>query len=250
MQKHIGLVYEVEAFNKAREKCEPRLFMKELRNFIHYDYTFPKEPEAFEVVREVKTTSNAPIAFHLETIEILNNYTDQMKRMGVKRANRSLLFRHIISQFNEKRSVIRQPKKDKLRSNYILEKGTSDIMAKLVAVGDFTHVLENFLLEEYQERPIEKNIQEVVETERKQLQFAKETIHILNKAAKTLNTTKSAVVRDAINQYVTKATNEPFINYLTEYRLREALKTHTKLFGKEKTLDVINKLSDSGMGNQ
>lgn len=209
-----------------------------LRNYILNEYELPTDLGIINK-GEKKGLKAEPFRFDEHTDMKLNELVKQVREAGFK-ANRSSLMRHIMEQLINK---LRQqndstPKDREIRhSSFYFEKGTREVLEKYIPFRDRNANIERFILEEYHPRsrnPILFDKPEDPESMRISISVA--AFNKLDQYVdeiKIKGVTRTALMRDVVEQLISKLSKKDARKLIAEARLQHALNEYEEAFGND-----------------
>ncbi|MDQ0271139.1 hypothetical protein [Cytobacillus purgationiresistens] len=226
---------QAEAF---KSKVDPSVQSKILRNYVLNDYQLPGD---LSIINEGDKKGLKPEKFHFDenTDARLNELVKIVREAGYK-ANRSSLMRHIMIQLLEKLKNQNDslPKKREVRhSSFYFEKGTKDVLEQFIPFRDRNAAIERFILEEY--KPSHKRdflLDKPEEVESMRIGITVEAFRKLDGYVEEIQTkgiTRTALMRDVVEQLIGKLSNTDARKLIAEKRLQNALNEFENTFGND-----------------
>ncbi|WP_332633145.1 hypothetical protein [Halalkalibacter flavus] len=223
---------QAEAF---KSKVDSSVQSKILRNYVLNDYQLPGE---LSIINEGDKKGLKPEKFHFDenTDARLNELVKIVREAGYK-ANRSSLMRHIMNQLLEKLKNQNDslPKKREVRhSSFYFEKGTKDVLEQFIPFRDRNAAIERFILEEY--KPIYDKavlLDKPEESESMRVSMSADAFEKLNRYVDEISTkgvTRTALMRDVVEQLISKLSNADARKLIAEVRLQHALREYEEAF--------------------
>lgn len=238
-QKQVGLSLEADILNAAKKTVGPKMFQRELRNFIHTSLNTPSVNQ-LESVREVKSEAKN-IRFYAETLEIIDRMIKDLRDQGHTWINRSTFMRYVIREFSQHISTqSKDPARPTVHSNYDLDRSVVEALNNATSYSDFSHVVDDYLSNKYQapEKFVPVNTFEV---ERKKIVLSEKAHSLLSSIASKHKVTKNAVMVHATSLLVEEITNQPYYDLLVSYKLKSAIKVSKDHFGVSVTAEKVQK---------
>lgn len=237
LKKRIGFTLQPEVVKQVKALIDPNKYSKIIRSFFHGQYELPTNIRELSIFKEVKTVME-PIRLDQDTINLLDEYVKQAKQKGIK-ANRSLIMRHSFSELvkylSENESFIRTKKK---RVSFYFPRGTSEALYRYISRTDRNIVINQYISQEY--RP-STNIDDLKkrphETESFSVEMQVETFDKLDQFVEDIGVkgvTRTALMRDAVAQLITKLSNTKANQIIIEQRLIAAIRDYEETYGKTK----------------
>ena len=211
---------------------------KILRNYVLNEYQLPDE---LSIINEGDKKGLKPEKFLFDehTDDRLNELVKSVREAGYK-ANRSSLMRHIMNQLHEKlkKQDDSLPKQREIRhSMFYFEKGTKEVLEQFVPFRDRNAVIERFILEEYE--PTDNQailLEKPEEPEQVRISIDADAFDKLDRYVdqiKTKGITRTALMRDVVNQLIGKLSKSDARKLIAEKRLQNALQEFKNTFGNE-----------------
>lgn len=226
---------QAEAF---KSKVDPSVQSKTLRNYVLNDYQLPGD---LSIINEGNKKGLKPEKFLFDenSDARLNELVKIVREAGYK-ANRSSLMRHIMKQLLEKLEKQNDslPKQREIRhSSFYFEKGTKDVLEQLILFRDRNAAIERFILEDY--KPSHNRaflLEKPEEVESMRIGVAVEAFRKLDGYVKEIQTkgiTRTALMRDVVEQLIGKLSNTDARKLIAEKRLQNALREFENTFGND-----------------
>ncbi|OHR74079.1 hypothetical protein [Bacillus sp. UMB0893] len=211
---------------------------KILRNYVLNEYQLPSDLKIINE-GEKKGLKPEPFLFDENTNDRLNELVKNVREAGYK-ANRSSLMRHIMNQLINKLQKQNNslPKKREIRhSSFYFEKGTREVLEQFVPFRDRNAAIEIYILEEY--TPSHDHallLDKPEEPEPMRIGMAAEAFRKLDGYVKEIHSkgiTRTALMRDVVEQLIGKLSNTDARKLIAEKRLQNALREFENTFGND-----------------
>lgn len=241
---------QAEAF---KSKVDPSVQSKILRNYVLNDYQLPDD---LSIINEGDKKGLKPEKFHFDenTDTRLNELVKTVREAGYK-ANRSSLMRHIMKNLLEKleKQDDLLPKEREIRhSSFYFEKGTKEVLEQFIPFRDRNAAIERFILEEYKPNHNRANfLDKPEEPESMRISIAAKAFNKLDKYVKDIHTqgiTRTALMRDAVEQLIGKLSNTDARKLIAEKRLQKALQEFENTFGHDVLKERLEEYGEDGKG--
>lgn len=212
----------------------PSMQSRILRYYILNEYQLPKDLEIINQ-GEKKDLETQPFRFDEYTDRRLNLLVKEVRDTGHK-ANRSSLMRHIMAQLIDKLKKKGSAKDRELKhSSFYFEKGTREVLERFVSFRDRNAVIERFILEEFQPRD-HILFEKPEEAESMRVSMSAEAFDKLDENVEKfkkegLNVSRTALMRDAVEQLIGKLSKTDARKLVVETKLQHALREYAETFG-------------------
>lgn len=216
-----------------------------IRNFIKNDYILPEDLSVINK-GEKQGLEVSPFRFDEWTDEKLNSLVKQVRDAGFK-ANRSSLMRHILEQLIHKlKQQNGETAKDReLRhSSFYFEEGTKNLLEQYIPFRDRNAVIERFVLDEYKPR-INRSIlyEKPDQPESMRISMSGKAFDKLDRYVKEIKSkgvNRSSLMRDVVDQIISKLSNSDAQGLIVETRLKQAIEEYKRMFGEELLRETLS----------
>ena len=236
--KQVSFSLFPEQAKSFKSLVEPSIQSKILRNYILNEYQLPEDLSIFNM-GEKKGLKPEKFLFDEYSDERLNELVKMVRSAGFT-ANRSSIMRHILNQLInklEKEDDSHLKDREIRHSSFYFEKGTKDVLEQFVPFRNRNAVIERFILEEYKLPQNEASLLDKPnEPESMRISIAAAAIDKLDQHVKEINTTgisRTSLMRDVVEQLITKLSRTDARQLITEKRLQKALSEYENVFGQE-----------------
>lgn len=216
-----------------------------LRNYILNEYQLPSDLSIINKGNKQGLQAH-PFRFDTHTDQKLNELVKKVRDAGFK-ANRSSLMRHIMKQLINKLNQQNNsgPIDREIRhSSFYFEKGTKEVLEKYIPFRDRNMSIERFILADYKPRVQHSVLYEKPEEpETMRISMSKEAFNKLDRLVteiKIKGVTRTALMRDVVEQLISRLSKVDARKLIAEVRLQQALKEYEQIFGR----DVLRKRLD------
>lgn len=209
---------------------------KVLRNYVLNEYQLPND---LSIINEGEKKGLKPEKFLFDehTDDRINELVKNVREAGYK-ANRSSLMRHIMAELIEKlkNEEDSTPKKREIRhSSFYFEKGTKEVLEQFIPFRDRNLAIERFILEDYKPRADMSFLLEKPEdVEPMRISLDSEAFQKLDYYVNKIQTkgiSRTALMRDVVEQLITKLSKTDARKLIVEKRLQNALHEYEHTFG-------------------
>lgn len=229
-----------------KSKVDPSVQSKTLRNYVLNEYQLPED---LSIINEGEKAGLKPEKFLFDEYsdERLNDLVKTIREFGFK-GNRSSLMRHIMNQLLEKleKQSNSLPQEREIRhSSFYFEKGTKDVLEQFIPFRDRNAAIERYIVEEYSPSTNHSFLldkPEDVETMR--ISVDAEAFGKLDDYVNKFNTkgiTRTALMRDAVLQLISKLSKTDAHKLIAEKRLEYAIQEFEGAFGHEVLKERLEK---------
>ncbi|MCM3571313.1 hypothetical protein [Neobacillus mesonae] len=221
-----------------KSKVVPAVQSKILRNYVLNDYRLPDD---LSTINEGNKKGLKPEKFHFDEYSDarLNELVKIVREAGYT-ANRSSLMRHIMKQLLEKleKQDASFPKQREIRhSSFYFERGTKDVLEQFTPFRDRNAAIERFILEEYKpSNNLNDLLDKPEEVESMRISVTVEAFRKLDRYVEEIQTkgiTRTALMRDVVEQLIGKLSNTEARKLIAEKRLQNALSEFENTFGND-----------------
>lgn len=214
---------------------DPSMQSRILRYYILNEYQLPKDLGIINQ-GEKKGLETQPFRFDEYTDRRLNLLVKEVRDAGYK-ANRSSLMRHIMAQLIDKLKKKGSAKNRELKhSSFYFEKGTREVLERFVSFRDRNAVIERFILEEFHPKVDNALFEKPEEAESMRVSMSAEAFDKLDENVEKfkkegLNVSRTALMRDAVEQLIGKLSKTDARKLVVETKLQHALQEYAETFG-------------------
>lgn len=234
LKKRLGFTLQPDIVKQVKSLIDENKYSKTIRSFLHGQYELPKESRELFAFQKTNT-SFEPIRLDEDTIRLLDEYVKRMKEQGVK-ANRSLIMRHafseLLKQLKETKGFTSTERK---RISFYFQKGTGEMLYRYIPHADRNTIINQFVLQEYQPLSDVATLKKRPgETETFSIEMQKEAFDRLDRFVEEIGVkgiTRTALMRDAVAQLISKLGNTTSNEIIIENRLESAIRDYRETFG-------------------
>lgn len=241
-QVSFSLFPEQEA--KFKALVEGSIQGKIIRNYLLNEYKLPKDLSLINQGNK-KDLKVCKFYFDDATNEWLNELVSIVRDKGFI-ANRSSIMRdvidNLISKLESNKDVL--PKNRKLiHSTFYFERGTREILEKLISFRDRNAIIERFILEEYSLNNKTRLLDKPIEPEQIRLSIDSAAIIKLDEIAKELNIkglSRAALMRNVVDELITIISKTDAKNLIVERQLHQSLQEYQRIHGFKKLKETLS----------
>lgn len=241
-QVSFSLFPEQEA--KFKALVEGSIQGKILRNYLLNEY---KLPEDLSLINQgdKKDLKISKFYFDDATNEWLNELVKIVRDKGFT-ANRSSIMRDVIDKLISKlKSNIEVLPKDRklIHSTFYFERGTKEILEKLISFRNRNAIIERFILEEYTLKNKTHLLDKPIEPEQIRLSIDSAAINKLDEIVKDLNIkglSRAALMRNVVDELITTISKTDAKNLIVERQLYQSLQEYQRIHGFDKLKETIS----------
>ncbi|MBM7580818.1 hypothetical protein [Jeotgalibacillus terrae] len=236
--KRVSFSLSPEQTKQYKSLVEASLQSRILRNYTLNEYRLPDD---LSVYHANARSGLKPFPFHFDefTDERINALVTLVREQGFK-VNRSSLMSHILDELIEKLSHQAEdlPKARDIRhSSFYFERGTREVIERLIPFRDRNSTIERFIIEEYQPRQTHSVLfEKPVDPESFRVSIAADAFNKLDRfvnETEVKGLTRTALMRDVIEQLIAKLSNADARKLIAEVRLKHALEEYKIKFGED-----------------
>lgn len=234
--KQVSFSLFPEQAKSFKSLVEPSIQSKILRNYVLNEYQLPEDLSIFNK-GDKKGLKPEKFLFDEYSDERLNELVKMIRSAGFT-ANRSSIMRHLINQLitkleKEDDSFLKD--REIHHSSFYFEKGTKDVLEQFVTFRNRNAVIERFILEEYKPSQNKASLLDKPnEPDSVRIGIAAAAIDKLDQYVKEINTTgisRTALMRDVVEQLITKLSKTDARKLIVEKKLENALREFEQTHG-------------------
>ncbi|MFB4165626.1 hypothetical protein ACE1TI_17960 [Alteribacillus sp. JSM 102045] len=247
MKKNVGFSLQPDVVKKIKTLVNRNQYSKNVRNFLHGQYTFPSNIEELAAFQHTKTSFDL-LRLDKDTVLLLDEYVRRAKARGYNKANRSLIMRHVLAQFLKQLDEKSQESTKRIRRiPFYFQEGTSETLYHYISASDRNPMINQFILDEYKpSNDTNKLRTRPTKTERFTVALEEESIQRMDQFVEEIGVkgvTRTALMRDAVDQLIESLSTSTSNKIIVEQRLEASITEYKKVFGEKKLSEKLNKMS-------